>query len=75
MTKREHNVESDQENSVKKLRKLRRKFKTGASDYRGLVRETMANAMEVVLKLRSNKLALQRFLELAKIKPVVAHDK
>ena len=68
------NIESNPKNSLKKLKKLRRQFKTAASDYRAMVRETMANVMEIVLNLRSNKLELQRFLELAKIKPEVAND-
>ena len=70
MKSRERNVEK----SVEKLKKLRRQFKTAASDYRALVRETMANVMEIVLKLRSNKLEVQRFLELANIKPEVVND-
>jgi hypothetical protein len=67
-------IGSDPKNSIEKLKKLRRKFKKAASDYRAMVRETMANVMEIVLKLRSNKLELQRFIELAKIKPEVAND-
>jgi thermostable 8-oxoguanine DNA glycosylase len=67
-------IKSDPKNSVEKLKKLRHKFKTAASDYRAMVRETMANVMEIVLKLRSNKMELQRFLKLAKIKPEVAND-
>jgi hypothetical protein len=74
MTKHDNVAETRSGNTVSKLKELRRKFKTGAADFRALVRNTVAGAMGEVLKLRSNKSELEKFLKEARIKQPAANE-